>query len=234
MRLLLTLLLAVPGILCAQPSGKRTCRVLFLDAPDSAPNKLFLFDGASSQEIELPRLNLSKVYDLPGGPLRLRLLAAPLADPKLVPADAPSAEVAETVGDIYLILGHDPANTTAPARMQVVDASSSKLRPGHMLWYNITPHEVGGIIGSSKLALKPNSRVILDPPAAESTDYDVKLAYRIAGEKDYDPICETKWLHDPRSRAVVFVLGGPAGRTPRVMMFTDYREPAGKDKKGTP
>lgn len=226
---LLLLLTLLPGLLGAQPVAKRTCRVLFLDAPDSAPNKLHLFDGASSREIELPRLNLSKVYQLPGGPLRLRLLPAPLSDPKLVPADAPSADVAETVGDIYLILGHDPSNPIAPARMQVVDASSSKLARGHMLWYNITPHEVGGIIGGSKLALKPNSKLILDPPASGNTDYDVKLAYRIAGEKDYDPICETKWLHDPRSRAIVFVLGGPAGRTPRVMMFTDYREAEEKD-----
>lgn len=234
MRLFLVLLLAFSGLLCAQPAGKRTCRVLFLDAPDSAPNKLFLFDGAASREIELPRLNLSKVYALPGGPLRLRLLPAPLADPKLVPADAPTADVPEAFGDIYLILGHDPSNKTAPARMQVVDASSSKLAAGHMLWYNITPHEVGGIVGSSRLALKPNSRLILDPPASGSTDYDVKLAYRIAGEKEYDPICETKWLHDPRSRAIVFVLGGPAGRTPRVMMFSDYREPEEKDRSAAP
>lgn len=231
MRTALVLLLSIlPGLIAAQPVAKRTCRVLFLDAPDSAPNKLHLFDGSSSQEIELPRLNLSKVYALPGGPLRLRLLPAPLSDPKLVPAEAPAAEVPETVGDIYLILGHDPSNTVAPARMQVVDASSSKLARGHMLWYNITPHEVGGIIGGSKLALKPNSKLIVDPPASGNTDYDVKLAYRIAGEKDYDPICETKWLHDPRSRAIVFVLGGPGGRTPRVMMFTDYREAEEKNK----
>lgn len=228
MRLLLLFFLAC-SLAAAQGTGKRTCRILFLDGPDEAPQTLFLFDGTNSREVELPRLNLSQVYQLPGGPLRVHLLAKPPADPKALPAGAPSADVPETAGDIYLILSHDPSNPAAPVRIQVIDASSGKLRTGQMLWYNLAPHEVGGVIGSQRLTMKANSRTILDAPASGAADYDVKIAHRPAGAPDWQPVCETKWLHDPRSRSIVFVLGDDSPRTPRVMMFTDYREPSRKD-----
>jgi hypothetical protein len=158
------------------------------------------------------------------------MLAAPVPDPKLVPPGAPSVDVPETTGDIYLILAHDPANPFAPVRMQVIDASSGKLGLGRMLWYNLSPHDIAGIIGTQRLTMTASSRTILEPPASGSTDYDVKIAHKPAGSNDWQPICETKWLHDPRSRSIVFVIGDNSPRTPRVMMFSDYRESSERNK----
>ena len=58
MKYLLTLLAALSclsGIAFSQDSARpvRTCRVLFLSAPDKAPAKPYLFDGKSSSEMAL-------------------------------------------------------------------------------------------------------------------------------------------------------------------------------------
>ena len=118
MKLLLIFLL-LPAAAFAAKAPEHTCRILFLDGPDDAPAILQLFDGAKCREVDLPRMNFSKVYQLPGGPLKLRLLPDPPADPANVPPEAPGVTVAEGIADFYLLVTSDPANPIAPVRMQV-------------------------------------------------------------------------------------------------------------------
>lgn len=217
----------------AQEAQKRTCRILFPEGPDSAPQKLHLFDGTKSQEVELPRMNFSPVYELPAGPLSLALLPAALADPAQLPAGAPSARIPESHVDFYLIISSDPSNPVTPVSMQVVNVGMGKLRAGQMLWFNLTEHQVGGRIGSERLVIQPKSSVTLDPPAVGAEDYPVDLSYRIAGKEHVYPICETKWLHDPRSRSLAFVYAKPGTRTPRVLVFPDFRAVKEDPQAGT-
>lgn len=223
MRILL-LLLAFLSAVAAAPSGKpRTCRILFLAAPDDAPEKLNLFDGKVSQEVELPRMNLSPVYQLPAGALTIRMLPAPAGDPKQVDARAPSARIAEEITDCYLLVNPDPKNPVAPVAIQVINANPDKLRKGQMLWFNLTPNKVGGQLGSRQLAMEPNSRAVVDSPAAGNEGYQVNLSFRIPGDERLFPLCETKWTHDPASRTIFFILSHAGSRTPRVMGFPDSR-----------
>ncbi|NNC87466.1 MAG: hypothetical protein HKN82_03275, partial [Akkermansiaceae bacterium] len=97
----LAILLLFPCLAFAQQAPKHSCRLLFLDGPDAAPDTLHLFDGVESQEVELPRLNLSQVYKLRPGALTLHLLAGPPGDPEKIPAGAPSVAVPATVTDFY-------------------------------------------------------------------------------------------------------------------------------------
>ena len=94
-----------------------------------------------------------------------------------------------------------------------------------MLWFNLTKLPVGGTVGSGKLVIKPGARVILEPPAAGNLDYPVNLVFRIPGDEQVYPLCETKWHHDPRSRSVAFIIAEQGSRAPRVLVFLDYREP---------
>ncbi len=229
MRLLACLICLLPFAAPAQDAGGRTCRVVFLGASEKDPEKLHLHDGTASREIDLPRLNLSKVYPLPGGEITLRLLPAPPAEGEVPNPAAPSVKVPETTGDIYLLVSPDPANKTVPARMQVIDASAERFKPGQMLWFNLTAHEVGGQVGQQKLAMKSRSKVILDPPAAKAGDYNVNLSFRIAGKDSLYPLCETRWVHDPANRTVLFVINEPGSRAPRVLGFPDHRAEAGKN-----
>ncbi len=214
----------------AQKAPEHTFRILFLDGPDAAPDTLHLFDGVGSQEVDLPRMNLSKVYQLRSGDLTLRMLPAPVKDPDTVPAGAPSVTVAEAVEDFYLLVTSDPENKIAPVRLQVIAAGSDKLKPGQMLWFNLTENAVGGTVGSQNLAIRPKSRVTLDAPATGNTDYTVNISYRIPADERLYPLCETKWLHDPRSRSLAFIITNQGVRTPRILVFPDYREKEKKEK----
>jgi hypothetical protein len=229
MRFLALLLCLLPFAATAQDKGGRTCRLVFLGASEKDPEKLHLHDGTKTREVDLPRLNLSKVYPLAGGAITLRLLAAPPAEGQPADPAAPSATVAETLGDIYILVSPDPTNKKIPARMQVIDAGADRFKNGQMLWYNLTAHEVGGQVGSQKLAMKSRSKLILDAPATGNTDYNVNLSFRIAGKGALYPLCETRWVHDPANRTVLFVINEPGSRAPRVLGFPDHREDAGKN-----
>lgn len=230
MRILALICCLLPLALAAQEkSGARTCRILFLGAASTDPETLYLHNGTSAAEVELPRMNLSKVYEVPGGALTLRLLAAAPAKDQPIPAGVPSAAVAETIGDFYLLLSPDPANKAVPVRMQVIDASSGSFKTGQMQWFNLTPHDVGGSVGKQKLILKARSKMILDPPASTLEAYNVNLTFRIAGKEALYPLCETQWNHDPSARTLLFVVNEPGSRTPRVLGFPDHRTTSGKN-----
>jgi len=224
MRLITCLLFCLFALAPVQSTGARTCRILFLGAPAGAPEKLQLFDGTATQEVELPKMNLSPVYKLPAGPLVIRLLESPPATPEEVNQDAPKVAVAEDVTDFYLLVSSDPSNKVVPVKMQVIDANTSKFRKGQMLWFNLTENRVGGQVGTEKLVMDANSKTILDAPAAGNDDFLVNLSFRMPGNEQLYPLCETKWLHDPRSRSVHFVITQEGGRTPRILGFPDYRE----------
>ena len=225
-------LLALLFLSCAahgQKAAERTCRILFLERPSGASATMHLFDGAASREVDLPGMNLSKVYVLPTGPLHLALLPAPLDDPEKLPPGAPSATVPESATDIFLLVMSDPANKIAPVRMHVVDAGAAKLRRGQTLWFNLTQLAVGGKLGSETIVLKPMSRAVMDSPRNDAGDYHVHLAYRREGKEHLYPICETRWTHDPRSRNLGLVIARQGSRIPRVLVFPDFREEKRKE-----
>jgi len=223
------LFLFLPFLASAQEKGSaRTFRVLYLNPPPDAPQKIQVFDGSSCQEITLPQANFSDVYKLTEGPKTLTFVKAPVTKPEEIPAGSPSAKIGEAITDFYLIVGADPSNKILPVSMQVIDATGEKFRKGQMMWYNLTPVSVGGQLGSQKLAMKGQSRAVVDPPAAGSEQYDVSLSYVVPGETEFRPICQTKWIHDSRSRMLVFVYGGENKKIPKVAGFSDYREPEKK------
>jgi hypothetical protein len=226
------LLVLIPMLVASVAAGDRSCRILFLGAPENAPEKLHLFDGTTSQEVELPRMNLSPVYRISAESTTLQLHPAPVPDPASASPGAPKAELAAAVVDSYLLVSSDPSNKYVPVRMQVIDAGSTVFKPGEMLWFNLTKNSVGGKVGGEQLSMTPNSRAILKAPAGGNEDYNVNLSFRQPGNERLHPLCETKWLHDPRSRTLVFVFGQDGTRTPRVVGFPDYR--TSPEKTSTP
>jgi hypothetical protein len=157
--------------------------------------------------------------------------AAPLASTtpatgaaSVVPAGAPTAGIAASIRDFYLIVSSDPANKVAPVKMQVIDADAAHFKPGQMLWFNLTQNKVGGIVGTRKLAIHPNSRLILDAPSNRPEEYHVNIHFIAPGKERPEPLCETNWFHDPRSRSVLFILQPPGSNIPRIQGFPDFRD----------
>lgn len=211
----------------AQEPPQRTCRILFLAAPADAPKTLFLSAGGIAQEIELPSMNFSKVYDLPPGDITLSMHTAKPVPDEPLPAAAPKAVVRKAQHNLYLLVASDPANPIAPVSFQVINADANGFKNGQLLWFNLSPHRIGGKIGSQTLNLAPNAKAILKAPADQAGDYNVRIGYVPTGTERAEPLCETVWLHDPRTKNVVFVLPVADSRIPRIMGFPDYREAEG-------
>jgi hypothetical protein len=114
--------------------------------------------------------------------------------------------------------------------MMVVNAGIDQIGRGHTLWFNLTPHLIGGKLGTEKLLVQPQARANMRAPANGRLDYPVSLAYRKTDRKEFYPICETRWVHDPRSRNIGFIFMQEGSRTPRVLVFPDFRSEQEENK----
>ena len=203
----------------------RTCRTLFLARPAQAPEKLFLHDGSQLLEIEPGSMSFSPIYPIAQSATSITILTERPANPSAaLPQKAPSAALPADCQDFYLILTSDPSNSVAPVRLQIINANSTQFRAGQMLWFNLTPHRIVGTVGERTLKLAPMSRMVLEAPAKQNGDYPVSIGYFAPGQKMREPLCETRWLHDPRSRSVMFVMQEAGVIAPRIIGMPDFRE----------
>ena len=223
MRIVL-LLLSFAAILTAKEKA-RTCRILFPNAPQQTAETYYLFDGQKSQQVTLPRLSFSPVYQLLPGDIKIRLLTTPVNKPEQIPSGFPEATVDAATKDIYLVVTTDPTNTALPLRLQVVNANHDRIRLGEMLWINLTPKHLAGKVGRSSLTLAPNAFAMVKEPATSAGDYPLEIYFRVPGDDRTHPLIESQWHHDPRSRFVVFVYDEGRRRAPRIMSFSDFRIP---------
>lgn len=213
----------------AEKAATRSCRILFLNGPADGPKKLHLFDGVSTQEVEIPRMNFSPVYEIRSDATTLALLSEPPAQVSgndkspAIPAGAPTVRLTESITDFYLILSSDPSNKVAPVKIHVINADPANFKRGQMLWYNLTEMKIGGVLGSRKLLIEPKSRMILNAPATGMEDYPVSIRYLPPGKTSTEPLCETRWMHDPRSRSVNFIIMPEGSFIPRIFGISDFR-----------
>lgn len=207
-----------------EQADTRTCRIVYLSAPPDAPKALQMFDGESCHEVELPRMNLSRIYTLRPGALTLSMLAEPATDPLTVPEGVPSALVPESFQHIYLVIRHDPANKVVPVKMAVINANYGRIGRGEMLWVNYSKSSVSGTIGSKELESQPGDEDLVGEPAAGRESYPVELSFQAPGKKISSPLFESRWRHDPRSRSIVFIVADGDLTAPRVLTYSDYRE----------
>jgi hypothetical protein len=221
------LLLSLGSILPAQ-ENVRTCRILFLNAPQQAEGQYYLFDGKTSQPVTLPRLSFSPVYKLRPGDVKIWMLPKPIGKAEEIPAGSPEVILNANTRDLYLLITTDPDNHVLPLRMQVVNANYDKIRLGEMLWFNLTQKHIAGKVGKSSLHLVPGGSALIGKPATSPEDYPVEIYFRVPEDKRTHPLIESQWYHDPRSRFVVFVFDEGRRRAPRIMSFSDFRIPEEK------
>lgn len=218
---LLTILALLPTLI--NLASARTCRIVFPDSPNGSPETLSLFDGTRFQQVELPRHNLSPIYSLSDGVIDLRLFNQLPTNAKDFPEGAPSANIPKEFSDCYLILTSDPENPIAPVKIRVVDASSTRLARGEMLWINLTEKTITGTVGDSKINIVPDASEVVKKPREDAGDYVVLLNFHTADEVARYPLCETNWRHDARSRSLVIIARDGKRQAPRVYSFSDFR-----------
>lgn len=204
------------------PTTGRTCRIVFPERPNDAPKVAYLFDGKKSQQISLPSMNFSQVIALPKGELTLLMTPTKITDLENLPLGAPKLKIKEGVQDFYILVSPDPSNSTLPLRMNMVNTSNGKLKPGETLWFNFTDHRIVAKLGESKMSVTPKSRTVSKNPVAKSGYYRAELGYQQNAKGDFKKITEQHWWHDAKSRHVGFIVN-TGGRLPKVYFYRDFR-----------
>lgn len=202
----------------------RSCRLVFPERPEGAPKIAYLFDGAKSQSVSLPSMNLSEVIELPSGDLTIAMITSPISDPELLPPQAPVLKIPEGVMDFYIIITPDPENKILPIKMNLVDTGGGKLKAGETLWYNFTGHRIAAKLGSAQMTVDPQGRTISKHPISASGYYVAQFAYQANGKGAYAPITEQSWWHDANSKHLGFMYN-TGGKLPKIYFFRDFRDP---------
>lgn len=227
--LLLLTIISVSPQTFAQDTPTRTCRILFVDRPADAPKSLHLFDGTSSQEVDLPSMNFSAVYTLASGPIQLKLLPAKF-DPANPPAkDAPTVEIPKETTHFLLLVSSDPENKVAPVKLEAINLENEEFKIGQTLWFNRTDSTIEATLGDRTLSLDPHSSKMIDGPTTgegkvASGYFKASFSHKIQPQDAFTPITEQQWWYDANSRHLGFVENS-GGKLPRIYFFRDFRTP---------
>lgn len=228
-RLIILCLLA--SLICCYAQGDlhRTCRIVFYNRPANAPKALHLFDGTSSQEVELPSMNFSPVYKLASGAITLKLLTAKVEDPKNVAPDAPSVAIPEDYRDFFLLVSSDPNHPIAPVSLKAINLASENFKLGQMMWINHSDKTIEAKLGEQVLAIEPDSTKILDAPLREegvpkSGFYTASFTYQSQDKATFLPITEQSWWYDANCRHLGFIENSNR-KLPKIFFFRDFRDP---------
>lgn len=222
MRYFLTFLMAAVIPVMAEPMSGRTCRIVFPERPNDAPQAAHLFDGKGSRQVTLPSMNFSEVIALPSGEITLRMTAEEIKDPANVPAGAPELLIPEGAKDFYILVSSDPANPTLPLKLKMVTTAEGELKPGETLWSNLTDHRIQAKLGDISLSVEPGGLAVSKDPVPQSGYYRAEFTYQPGGEGDFQRVTEQQWWHDAASRHVGFMVNA-GGKLPKICFYRDFR-----------
>lgn len=204
------------------PKDGRTCRVAFIKQPADAPANLLMSDGTATRKIDLPGISLSRPYPIPSGDLALRFAFDAQAMEGEGGAKVKPVRIPSGWSRVYVLLEGTPEQPGTPLIARAFDASPGKLKAGGMFWINLTDLRVTGKVGERTIQLAPQSRVRIEPPAAQAGDYEVRLDMASDdGDAPALPLCRSRWRYEEKVRMLVLIVA-EAGRTaPRIMSIPD-------------
>jgi len=183
-----------------KPDEKGISIRLFAVAPNPNQGKVcFLIAGKRGEAFELPTFNLSDPQSVAAREIQLILSSAPTDSP---PRPVSIIRLPDAGRDFRVIL----VPTTADSyQAVVVRGDDQTFRNGDAFFINLSSHPILGIIGTTKLDLKPGARETIRPTGASAGSfYQVKFA-RKENEKLL-PVADTRWpvLRNNRSFLIFF------------------------------
>jgi hypothetical protein len=224
MRTIIAFLFCICSLPLHSGAEEKTCRIIFPDRPQNAPQEVYLFDGEVSHKIALPSMNFSEILKLPAGDLELSITADAVSESAAITKAAPQVKIPAGMKNFYLVVLSDPGNTTMPLRMLPLDSGDDHLRPGQTLWVNLTAHRIACDYGDCSLDIPPDTNVVGEPPLKDSGYFKVKFRYQPNASGDFLPVMQKSAWFDAQSKNLGFILNSN-NRFPRIFTIRDYREP---------
>ena len=229
------LLVLVAGLAAApEASSSRSLRLVYVQAPEDAPEKIFLVAGSVIKEIALPRMSLSpQRLDLPAGPVRVfAATKAPTRDNPL-PADAPFVDIPETMSSVLVVLLPDGKSGPLGFQMLPVEFSRSAVPEGAVMWFNLTERTLFAKLGSAQGVIAPRRSGVVMPSGKPGDSYVVMVDLSTdAGSAETVPLMRTRWSKQLRRRDLQFVINDATRIFPRVVCIPEVMEDEPESPKG--
>lgn len=233
-------LMLVAGLAAApEASSSRSLRLVYAQPPEDAPEKLFLVAGSVIKEIALPRMSVSSQrLDLPAGPIRVfAAMKAPTRDNPL-PADAPFADIPETMANPLVVLLSNGKGGPLAFQMLPVEFSRTAVPEGAVMWFNLTERILYVKLGSAQGTIAPRRSGVVMPSGKPGETYQAMVDLSPEpGETETQPFLRALWQKKVQRCTLMFVVVDPARKYPRLLSIPAVRdeEPESpKDKKRNP
>lgn len=150
-------------------------------------------------------------------------------DGTLVREPVASAHIDPGLKNVLLLFVTAPTavNTEAPApafRVLVLDDDTSVFPMGSYRVFNLSDHEIGGIIDEKAFTIAPNHSFTVTPEAQDEVDVRIHFSSKIDGQ--WVPSLNTRWLYRKNARRLVFVTRDTSAKRPllKIKTISQYAE----------
>jgi len=173
-------------------------------------------------DVELPRMNFSKVYRHRGSRKLVFGTTVKTGDQTRFTPLA-SALVPENLKKVLLVFlpAGSASKSGLPYRVAVIDASAVTFRGGSAYYFNLSRFPIAGQLGDRPLRLRPGASTRIR--ARPGKRYYVDIRYQ--KDNKWFPLCKSYWEDDPDFRQVVLIYDDPKSRRTRFLSIAE-RTPA--------
>lgn len=225
--LLVSGLAALAGAADPLGSSSRTCRLLYVQAPLDAPDKVVLVVGKETTDVDLPRLTISNTRaKLPAGPVRVYAATKAPTKTEPLPADAPFVDIPEAMSDSLIVLL--PTGQPGPLAFIMLPVEFNKTRApeGAVIWFNLSDRIIYAKLGNAGVTVNPKGSALSMPTVGIDEPYDVYVdASPVPPETETVPVVRGSWVKESRMRNLLFVVPDPSRTVPRILSIPDRLDP---------
>ena len=208
----------------------RSISAIYFQAPQGAPEKVFLHGEAVSIMLPVPQMNLVDPVKLPPGELTLRVTTEPTTKERPISPNAPSVKIPAAWTDVILLFASNPKNQAFPFSVEAMNVSTSEFKPGELMVFNRSNATVGGKVGDRTMKVGSGRTVKVESPSGKEGDYRALIGYQAANDTRARTLCDTTWRHEATMRHLLFILPDPDRGVPRIWSVGVRPPPVEKEK----
>jgi hypothetical protein len=208
-------------------SSSRTCRLLYVQAPFDAPDKVVLVVDKDSTEVDLPRLTISNARaKLPAGPVRVYAAAKAPTKAEPLPPGTPFVDIPETMSDALIVLLPNGQPGPLSFVMLPVEFNKGRAPEGAVIWFNLSDRIIYAKLGEAAVTVNPRGSALSMPTVGIDQPYVVYVdASPVAPETETVPVVRGSWVKEARMRNLLFVVPDPSRTVPRILSIPDRLDP---------
>jgi hypothetical protein len=225
--LLVSGLAALAGAADTLGGSSRTCRLIYMQAPLDAPEKVVLVVGKDTTDVDLPRLSISSARaKLPAGPVRVYAATKAPTKTEPLPADAPFVDIPEAMSDVLIVLLPNGQPGPLSFIMLPVEFSKSRAPEGSSMWFNLSDRIIYSKTSDRVLTINPKASALEIHKGGVDEPYYVSIdASPVPPEVENVPIYRGYSSNQARTRHLLFVVPDPTRIVPRILSISDRLDP---------